>query len=635
MLLRRMMMLSQKLILHFITVVNSVFNFTTRIAANLKSLTVEFSPYQDLHGYNSAWDGGTVANLIPDGKDTSNGYVADKFLDNTGGLVTSNIGYYVSEYFSVTPEATYTYSTNRTSASNPSVAFYDSSYQFISAVAVGSTQVVTIVAPANAAYARASQLSTWEKAGDELFQFEAGATASEIKPYSNICPISGNSGFRITDAGKCIVGGLELLERLKYAMPSGTVNVANGTFAFASSISVSHWIYSYYNYPFKENTQYTFIITYSKSSGGSTNIRVGYTDGTTQNITSSGTTKKSIAFVTTAGKTVRYFGKYTGSGTTTLYYNESGIFEGVLNAADFEQYNGKYRAAYFPFGKNLFDDNKLYTGCSITESGILGNSSSSCYNEIIPVVAGNTYTYSGINGGDANNKRIHGYLDGVWQQQIIMQLVEAGASFSMTFIVPDGVNGIRISAFASDTNRQLELGSSATSYETYNGTVYGGSYEVISGKLIKTKDIAMFDQNGAWSAFGSGGFYINKALNEFHHGSSIGWQEGWFCNRYQYIQQISHSNQISGDGLYNYYSGNATYGHRLVIKDSRFSTLEAFKASLAETPIVVCAPLASSVEYNFQPSVINTLIGTNTIWYSDYFSEIPNDSMSIEYYDNQ
>ena len=68
----------------------------------IKSMTAQIDPDQNLYGMDSPYPAGATNNLIPDGTDTSNGYVASSFLEESGAVTSINLGFYVSEYFPVT-----------------------------------------------------------------------------------------------------------------------------------------------------------------------------------------------------------------------------------------------------------------------------------------------------------------------------------------------------------------------------------------------------------------------------------------------------------------------------------------------------------------------------------------------------
>ena len=98
-----------------------------------------------------------------------------------------------------------------------------------------------------------------------------------------------------------------------------------------------------FNLPYKENTQYTFIFTMQKHSVAAfVAWYLNYTDGTRESISlPTGTQSDEIvtfAFTSAAGKTVKNLGKRSSSSWIAVYYEQTGVFEGVLTAADFEPY---------------------------------------------------------------------------------------------------------------------------------------------------------------------------------------------------------------------------------------------------------------------------------------------------------
>ena len=170
---------------------------------------------------------------------------------------------------------------------------------------------------------------------------------------SNVRPISGFTGMNLFKTGQNLFGGNLMRDGVLANVGNPTDYPQDRYVAFASSGangaltsgiltlrdpvdgSVSKTL-------FKENTQYTFVITFSKSSGEGSNLRIYYMDGTYTNIgnASQAGTKETKVVVSTAGKTISSFYKCKQSGTTYLYYDESGIFEGVHTASEFTPYIG-------------------------------------------------------------------------------------------------------------------------------------------------------------------------------------------------------------------------------------------------------------------------------------------------------
>lgn len=97
---------------------------------------------------------------------------------------------------------------------------------------------------------------------------------------------------------------------------------------------------------FKNNTQYTFIVKLAKNqTSNSTNLRFIYTDNTYDNISRTSqssviTEAEDLVITSRSGKTLAgIFGTYA-SGTSYIYYEHMGVFEGVVTADDYENYNG-------------------------------------------------------------------------------------------------------------------------------------------------------------------------------------------------------------------------------------------------------------------------------------------------------
>lgn len=178
------------------------------------------------------------------------------------------------------------------------------------------------------------------------------------------------------------------------------------------------------------------------------------------------------------------------------------------------------------------------------------------------------------------------------------------------------------------TNFQMEIGSSATSYEPYNGTtypitwsdagtVYGGYINircingVWSGEVVKDKAFVSFDGTESWSAYATYSYHyqINVSPN----------------NKKQTLSVSSHfmgdtemaSNSPSTDNLV--FSAD---GNRLRFKRQACADLQEWKAFVADqytngTPIQVVYYLDIPNTYPIAPENIPnilTLLGNNNIW---------------------
>jgi hypothetical protein len=106
---------------------------------------------------------------------------------------------------------------------------------------------------------------------------------------------------------------------------------------------------------FKPNTQYTLLFYVAGgSTGNTTNLRVFYTDGTTNagNINYEPQTDHSVKrkgmYVTTAGKSVDRIQFINMAGNQYLLYEESGIYEGIITEEKTESYKGEALTSELP-----------------------------------------------------------------------------------------------------------------------------------------------------------------------------------------------------------------------------------------------------------------------------------------------
>ena len=92
---------------------------------------------------------------------------------------------------------------------------------------------------------------------------------------------------------------------------------------------------------FKENTQYTFILSvYETSYTDYTSLAIKYTDGTYDEGIGIATDGK-VVYTSKNGKSIQSICFYVYDDVNTiLYYNECGIFEGVVTLEEFEEYTG-------------------------------------------------------------------------------------------------------------------------------------------------------------------------------------------------------------------------------------------------------------------------------------------------------
>ena len=175
----------------------------------------------------------------------------------------------------------------------------------------------------------------------------------------NIRPITGVTASNIFRTGKNLLGGTAFVNAVVDAIPAATINKTDKYVSFTNGNSARKYLAdstlgadTAFYFPFKESTQYSFILTgyNSNDTSASANLRVYYTDGTYTGLGfgTNETQKNTNVIVSTAGKTVESIRKINSVGTSYFYYDECGIFEGELTAADFVPYQGTTYPVTFP-----------------------------------------------------------------------------------------------------------------------------------------------------------------------------------------------------------------------------------------------------------------------------------------------
>lgn len=140
--------------------------------------------------------------------------------------------------------------------------------------------------------------------------------------------------------GKNLFGGDALADKLVSLNGGAVKDTDNGTISFTAKEMGNKELFT----KFKENTQYTFIF-YGTNLADTrhANLSIHYTDGTATEILRFpvANQKGTIIVKSAAGKTVGSLRTYYSTGTTVLYYDQCGIFEGDVSADAFEPYHGE------------------------------------------------------------------------------------------------------------------------------------------------------------------------------------------------------------------------------------------------------------------------------------------------------
>ena len=280
-------------------------------------------------------------------------------------------------------------------------------------------------------------------------------------------------------------------------------------------------------------------------------------------------------------------------------------------------------------GKNLFDKSKsVVEGKLVSATGEISVNSAYAYTDYYTKVKPNTqYVFSGqiVSLGVYNSVAFYDKT-----KTFISRYLPSSGGTPSSFTTPNNCEYIRFN-MANTNNRngdtiQLELGSTATTYEAYNGTthtiplgqtVYGGDVEVVDGKLFKTEEWGYITFDGSddenWGQSGNQGFYIHldSLIKSSDYTSFI------MCDK---LKTFDYSNssvyKTSADGITGYYDQNGSYPSQnwIYAKAQGISTKNDFETWLSNNPISVCYKKETATPVSITPTQISCLLGQNNIF---------------------
>ena len=252
------------------------------------------------------------------------------------------------------------------------------------------------------------------------------------------------------------------------------------------------------------------------------------------------------------------------------------------------------------------------------------------------VKKGKQYTVSFIGKATGDYRRV--YLGSkrnninTYYTSITLSETEQRYTYSFTAVTDEFVPTFYITTSNTNgtmiiTDFQLELGSTATSYEPYTGntysvtwsdtagTVYGGTIDPIHGKLTVTHEIKTITTTENVSVN-----YSRCTVGSLYYGIA---GEGIYCNAllvfYGQASRLPSNNIIVfSSTAYNEYVAYIRFA------DADSATTQTQRTTLTNQilaqmeadghPLQIVFKLTNPVEYDIMPEEITTLIGKNNIW---------------------
>ena len=432
----------------------------------------------------------------------------------------------------------------------------------------------------------------------------------------NVREIEGWDGVEVEQSQNNLLDGQWLAEKI--AASGGTIDNVAKTIVYSGSVANSVGIIlDKFNYGI-----YTIIAKFtSTSSSSNLNMRVSYSDNSelllgTSNAVEIGT--NIYKFTTAINKQISNIKCSWVSGTTTLYFDTFGIYEGDIN--NYEPYRGGTTNYTFGvLGKNKFDGEWEIGAISTTTGQNSLDSNSIRTKNMISVAPGEKYTISRSDTTSFYMLPFAYKKDGSFSRYL-------GAK-SVTPIIlsmDDDEYYLKFYLYqrtAPFENCQIELGSTATTYEPYNPnhTVYGGWVDLISGEVtqeytflhfIKDYFVAVSTLNGATCA-------ISATIGNADSFSIF------YCNHLNSTRTYSSNEVITANSYEGWISGEK----RLVfVLPQEITTLEQVKDLIDNIGgLDVAYKLATPRTYTLATTQLQTFLGFNNVWSNADYVEVEYD----------
>ena len=167
-------------------------------------------------------------------------------------------------------------------------------------------------------------------------------------------------------------------------------------------------------------------------------------------------------------------------------------------------------------------------------------------------------------------------------------------------LVPKSVSGETFIPYEGES-KSISLGQ----------TVYGGTLEVMSGKLVIDRGYATFDGSSdeAWSKW-DGAFVFQGALANIKNLNTVSTTDLVVVADRFVSMGVNYRNYVIGKNAVVKVIGDNSY---IAVDPTAYADVNAFKTSLASNPMQVVYELATPTEITLTPTQVKTLLGNNNI----------------------
>lgn len=164
----------------------------------------------------------------------------------------------------------------------------------------------------------------------------------------------------------------------------------------------------------------------------------------------------------------------------------------------------------------------------------------------------------------------------------------------------------------------IELGNTPTEYEPYEGesksislgqTVYGGTLEVMSGKLTIDRVATTVNGDNNWW-IQNGAFVTDDGTQNILRVDTVDPTNMIVISNQYKAQGVNYRDAVKDKGIIKVVAQNS----QIAVKDTTYSTVAEFKTHLNSVPLQVVYKIATPTEITLTPTQVNTLLGNNNIW---------------------
>ena len=311
--------------------------------------------------------------------------------------------------------------------------------------------------------------------------------------------------------------------------------------------------------------------------------------------------------------------QYSGGsiGQTNIRVNLGNADLGYAPYSNICPISGHTEAVVQRDGRNLFPGVVQYADSNITDDGKINNGNQPNYDLYGVYLKDGNYAISMTETYESGSTvRVMAFSNTSYVQSdstlLLKKSINSAGASSGTFTV-DGKNFLLIQLRKSIENTQLELGSTATTYEPYAGqqytlalgdTIYGGTVDFDSGVMTvvgaKYKMLSA-DVTNASGSFAGRYFTGSNFVADVETAQRI-----LMCDAFNAIH--TGSSTTVGD-CYVTSNGNISF-------NTSFESLSDFQTYLDNNDVYVIIPVSTPTTIQLTPEQIQLLQGTNTLYAS-------------------